>query len=121
MAINLDELRARPLDPEVADEIDAFEAAIGSTSRATSTEDVFRVMRLNQGIYGQRQGGTNQMVRVKIPHGRVTPEQLEILGTIATTYSRGWGHLTTRQNVQFHFVQLARRPGGAAAPRGRSA
>jgi sulfite reductase (ferredoxin) len=36
----------------------------------------------------------------------VTPEQLEVLGQIATTYSRGWGHLTTRQNVQFHFVQL---------------
>ena len=64
------------------------------------------MMRLNQGIYGQRQGGTNQMVRVKVPHGRVTPEQLEMLATIATDYSRGWGHLTTRQNVQFHFVQL---------------
>ena len=41
-------------------------------------EDVFRVFRLNQGIYGQRQGGHNQMLRVKIPHGRVTPEQLEM-------------------------------------------
>ena len=69
-------------------------------------DDVFRVMRLNQGIYGQRQGGYNQMVRVKIPYGRVEPDQLEMLGYIAETYSRGWGHLTTRQNVQFHFVQL---------------
>jgi sulfite reductase (ferredoxin) len=106
VAINLDELRARPLDPEVADEIDTFEAAIEEYLAGDLSEDVFRVMRLNQGIYGQRQGGTNQMVRVKIPHGRVTPDQLEVLGTIATTYSRGWGHLTTRQNVQFHFVQL---------------
>ena len=68
------------------------------------------MFRLNQGIYGQRQGGHNQMVRVKIPYGRVTPEQLEMLGYIAETYSRGWGHLTTRQNVQFHFVQLEQTP-----------
>ena len=73
-------------------------------------EDVFRVCRLNQGIYGQRQGGTNQMVRVKVPYGRVEPEQLEMLASIADQYSRGWGHLTTRQNVQFHFVQLADTP-----------
>ena len=106
MAINLEALRARPLDPEVADEIDHFETAVEEYLAGDLPEDVFRVMRLNQGIYGQRQGGTNQMVRVKIPHGRVTPEQLEVLGTIATEYSRGWGHLTTRQNTQFHFVQL---------------
>jgi sulfite reductase (ferredoxin) len=106
VAINLDQLKAQPLDPEVADEIDNFEAAIEEYLAGDLSEDVFRVMRLNQGIYGQRQGGTNQMVRVKIPHGRVTPDQLEMLGTIATTHSRGWGHLTTRQNAQFHFVQL---------------
>ncbi|HEY3722435.1 MAG TPA: nitrite/sulfite reductase [Acidimicrobiia bacterium] len=106
MAINLEALRARPLDPEVADEIDNFETAVEEYLAGDLPEDVFRVMRLNQGIYGQRQGGTNQMVRVKVPHGRVTPEQLEVLGTIATEHSRGWGHLTTRQNTQFHFVQL---------------
>jgi sulfite reductase beta subunit-like hemoprotein len=70
-------------------------------------EDVFRVFRLNNGIYGQRQGGTNQMVRVKLPYGTMTPEQLEMMGYIADRYSRGWGHITTRQNIQFHFVQLA--------------
>jgi sulfite reductase beta subunit-like hemoprotein len=46
------------------------------------------------------------MVRVKIPYGRVEPDQLEMFGYLAETYSRGWAHLTTRQNVQFHFVQL---------------
>ena len=75
------------------------------------------MFRLNQGIYGQRQGGHNQMVRVKIPYGRVEPDQLEMLAYIAETYSRGWGHLTTRQNVQFHFVQLERHPRGAAPAR----
>ncbi|MGZ4689600.1 MAG: nitrite/sulfite reductase [Acidimicrobiia bacterium] len=110
MAINLDELRARPLDPEVADEIDKFETAIEEYFAGDLEEDVFRVMRLNQGVYGQRQGGTNQMLRVKVPHGRVTPEQLEMLGSLASSHSRGWGHLTTRQNVQFHFVQLRDTP-----------
>ena len=70
------------------------------------TEDVFRVFRLNNGIYGQRQGGTNQMIRVKLPYGSVTPEQLEMMAFLAERYSRGWGHITTRQNIQFHFVQL---------------
>ena len=107
MAINLDELRARPLDPEVADEIDKFETGVEQYLAGDISEDVFRVMRLNQGIYGQRQGGTNQMVRVKIPHGRVTPEQLEVARHHRHRPTpAGWGHLTTRQNVQFHFVQL---------------
>ncbi|MGZ4804540.1 MAG: nitrite/sulfite reductase, partial [Acidimicrobiia bacterium] len=100
----------RPLDPEVADEIDKFETAIEEYFAGDLEEDVFRVMRLNQGVYGQRQGGTNQMLRVKVPHGRVTPEQLEMLGSLASSHSRGWGHLTTRQNVQFHFVQLRDTP-----------
>src|SRR5262245_49416776 len=67
-------------------------------------------MRLNNGIYGQRQGGTNQMVRIKVPAGSISPEQLDLMGYLADTYSRGWGHITTRQNVQMHFVELARTP-----------
>ena len=110
MAINLDELRARPLDPEIDEEITRFGVNVAEYLAGDLAEDVFRVCRLNQGIYGQRQGGTNQMVRVKIPYGRVEPEQLEMLASIADQYSRGWGHLTTRQNVQFHFVQLADTP-----------
>ena len=110
MAINLDELRARPLDPEIDAEIARFSTAIDEYLAGTLDEDVFRVSRLNQGIYGQRQGGTNQMVRVKIPYGRVEPEQLEMLASISDLYSRAWGHLTTRQNVQFHFVQLSDTP-----------
>ena len=69
-------------------------------------DDVFRVFRLNNGIYGQRQGGTAQMVRLKVPYGSVTPEQLEMMAYVADAYSRGWGHITTRQNIQFHFVEL---------------
>lgn len=110
MAINLEELRARPLEPEIADEISRFADAVEEYLAGTLDEDVFRVTRLNQGIYGQRQGGTNQMVRVKIPYGRVNAEQLEMLASISDTYSRGWGHLTTRQNAQFHFVELRDTP-----------
>ncbi len=110
MAINIDELRARPLDPEIDDEITRFSTAIDEYLAGDLDEDVFRVSRLNQGIYGQRQGGTNQMVRVKIPYGRVEPDQLEMLASISETYSRGWGHLTTRQNAQFHFVELRDTP-----------
>ena len=110
MAINLDELRARPLDPEIDAEIARFGTAIDEYLAGELDEDVFRVSRLNQGIYGQRQGGTNQMVRVKIPYGRIDAEQLEMLGSISDLYSRGWGHLTTRQNAQLHFVQLSDTP-----------
>ncbi|MET0894887.1 MAG: nitrite/sulfite reductase, partial [Acidimicrobiia bacterium] len=106
MAIDVSDLRARPLDPEVEEEIQKFEDGARRLIAGEIDDDVFRVMRLNQGVYGQRQGGFNQMLRVKIPYGKIEPDQLEMCAHIAETYSRGWGHLTTRQNVQFHFVQL---------------
>jgi sulfite reductase (ferredoxin) len=110
MAIDVRELQTRPLEPAIAEELDTYEHTLAEYLDGRVDEDVFRVFRLNNGIYGQRQGGRNQMVRVKIPYGRVTPEQLEMLGYIGETYSRGWGHLTTRQNVQFHFVALEQTP-----------
>ena len=67
-------------------------------------------MRLNNGIYGQRQGGTNQMVRIKFPGGAITPEQFDIMAHLCETYSRGWGHITTRQNIQMHYVELTQVP-----------
>jgi sulfite reductase beta subunit-like hemoprotein len=92
-------------------EVDRFEVALGEYLAGDLEEDVFRVVRLHNGIYGQRQGGHNQMARVKIPHGRLTPEQLDVLAEISVEFSRGWGHITTRQNIQFHFVQLEKIPG----------
>jgi sulfite reductase (ferredoxin) len=97
-------------DPEIAADIEKFEQLLALHLAGQVDEDAFRVFRLNNGIYGQRQGGHNQMVRVKFPYGSVTAEQLDKLAEIADTYSRGWGHLTTRQNVQYHFVQLERVP-----------
>src|SRR6202011_4821285 len=106
--IDLAQLRTRPLDPTVENELDRYEDAVSRYLAGQIDDDAFRVFRLNQGIYGQRQGGHHQMVRVKIPHGRVNPEQLDMLAHVSEEYSRGWGHLTTRQNVQFHFVPLER-------------
>src|SRR6266487_3187389 len=110
MAIDVSTLSTRPLDPVIAEELDKFEEGVRQYLAGEIEEDVFRVFRLNQGIYGQRQGGHNQMVRVKVPHGSLQPEQLEMLGYLAREYSRGWAHLTTRQNVQMHFVQLEQTP-----------
>jgi len=96
---------AEPDAASLAD-ITKFEAVLARYLAGEVDEDVFRVFRLNNGIYGQRQGGHNQMVRVKVPYGSLRPEQLEMMAYLADAYSRGWGHLTTRQNVQFHFVDL---------------
>ena len=100
----------RDLDAEQQRDIERFERAVAQYLAGEISEDVFRVMRLNNGIYGQRQGGTNQMVRIKLPAGTITPEQMDMMGFLAETYSRGWGHITTRQNVQVHFVELTQVP-----------
>ncbi len=98
----------RDLDAEQQRDIERFERAVAQYLAGEISEDVFRVLRLNNGVYGQRQGGTNQMVRIKLPAGSITPEQLDLMGHLADTYSRGWGHITTRQNVQIHFVELTK-------------
>jgi sulfite reductase beta subunit-like hemoprotein len=104
------EIDGKPIDGGQLADIEKFEVQLTRYLSGELEEDAFRVFRLNNGIYGQRQGGHNQMVRVKIPYGKVTPEQLDMCAHIAETYSRGWGHITTRQNIQFHFVQLERVP-----------
>src|SRR5262245_22644665 len=98
------------IDPAVAADVDKFEVQLERYLKGDLEEDAFRVFRLNNGVYGQRQGGTNQMVRVKLPYGSVTPDQLGAFARVADEYSRGWGHITTRQNMQFHFVELTRVP-----------
>jgi len=100
----------REIDAAAAADIAKFEAMLEKYTSGEMPEDVFRVFRLNNGIYGQRQGGTNQMVRIKMPYGRIDPEQFDMLAHVADTYSRGWGHITTRQNIQVHFVELAKIP-----------
>lgn len=100
----------RDLYEEQMRDIARFEIAIEQFLNGDISDDVFRVMRLNNGVYGQRQGGTNQMIRIKLPAGSITPEQFDLMADLSVEYSRGWGHITTRQNIQFHYVDLRNVP-----------
>jgi sulfite reductase (NADPH) hemoprotein beta-component len=86
-------------------EIDEFVATLERFEKGEITPDQWRAYRLVRGTYGQRQP-EGQMVRVKIPQGILDGEQLEALADVAQRHSRGFGHVTTRQNLQFHFVPL---------------
>jgi sulfite reductase (ferredoxin) len=92
-----------------ARDIDEFVEGLGKFERGELTPDQFRAFRLARGTYGQRQPDVS-MLRVKIPQGILHRAQLEVLARIADEFSRGFGHVTTRQNLQLHFVQLARVP-----------
>ncbi len=105
------DLRPRPVtDPDILGDIAKFDEMLAKYLAGDVDEDVFRVFRLTNGIYGQRQGGRNQMIRVRMPYGSITADQLDMLGFVAQHYSRQWGHITTRQNIQMHFVQLEKIP-----------
>jgi sulfite reductase (ferredoxin) len=72
-------------------------------------DEKFRSLRLVRGIYGQRQPGV-QMVRIKLPFGRVTTKQLRKIADISDEYASSNLHATTRQDIQIHFVSLDRTP-----------
>jgi sulfite reductase (ferredoxin) len=72
-------------------------------------EEKFRSLRLARGVYGQRQQGV-QMVRIKLPYGKMTFKQWKRMADISDEYSTGNLHLTTRQDIQVHFVSLDRTP-----------
>ena len=87
-------------------EIDEFASTLARFESGEITPDAWRAFRLVRGTYGQRQLDDAQMLRVKIPQGWLAADHLDALADIAERYSRGFGHITTRQNVQFHFVKL---------------
>ncbi|MGF1559872.1 MAG: nitrite reductase [Flavobacteriaceae bacterium] len=72
-------------------------------------EEKFRSLRLARGVYGQRQPGV-QMVRIKLPYGKVTSNQLRRICDVSDEYSTGRLHITTRQDIQIHYVDLDRTP-----------
>jgi len=72
-------------------------------------EDKFKHFRLTRGVYGQRQLGV-QMVRLKLPFGKITPPQLIRLADISERFTNGNLHLTTRQNIQFHYIKVEDTP-----------
>ncbi|HLK68322.1 MAG TPA: nitrite/sulfite reductase [Bryobacteraceae bacterium] len=96
-------------DRTVREEIETFRRTSQAFLAGEMTEDDFRPFRLKHGIYGQRQAGV-QMVRCKIPGGLLTAPQVEQLARIADEFGGGRGHLTTRQNIQYHFVPLQQVP-----------
>ncbi|MFH4968672.1 HEPN domain-containing protein [Gaetbulibacter sp. M240] len=72
-------------------------------------EEKFRSLRLARGVYGQRQEGV-QMIRIKLPYGKVKSHQLRRIADVSDEYSRGRLHITTRQDIQIHYVDLNRTP-----------
>jgi sulfite reductase beta subunit-like hemoprotein len=103
------EIETRHTREAIAREIDLFEERAGQFIRGEISDEKFRPFRLKHGTYGQRQPGF-QMLRVKIPSGILDARQLRVLADIGDNCSNGRGHLTTRQNVQFHFVNLENVP-----------
>jgi len=87
---------------ELADKIAAF-------NNLQIDEEKFRSLRLARGVYGQRQKGV-QMIRIKLPYGKVMSNQLRRISEVSDEYSRGRLHITTRQDIQIHHVDLKRTP-----------
>src|SRR3954463_9857910 len=88
------------------EDVDLFVQRLESFERGELSPDDWRSFRLLNGVYGQRQDGV-MMIRAKLPGGLVTPQQLEALALVAEKFGGGKGHVTTRQNVQYHFVPMA--------------
>jgi len=122
---------------DLADEIDLFEAQIGLRRQGGIDERIFAETRLRRGVYGQRYDNGQRhdgvasrrlafpseltkgpetywdapgMLRIKIPYGGVTPEQLDVLADLAEEYSDSILHITTRQDVQLHYVHIEDTP-----------
>ena len=87
-------------------DIDEFVRVLGQFERGEIGADQWRAFRLVRGTYGQRQAEDAQMLRVKIPQGILSAAEIEAIADVADRYSRGFAHITTRQNVQFHFMKL---------------
>jgi len=96
--------RAR-LDFASEHDIDEFVETLEKFESGEMPADQWRRFRLVRGTYGQRQDGV-QMLRVKAPQGIVSASQMRAFAGVASRYSRGFCHITTRQNIQFHFVLL---------------
>ncbi len=96
-------------NPVVARDILDLEKKIRLFREGKIDDDKFRSLRLARGIYGQRQSGV-QMIRIKLPLGRVTTKQLRRIADISDEYASKNLHATTRQDIQIHFVSLDRTP-----------
>ena len=96
-------------NPVVQKDIIDLEAKIRLFHEGKLDEEKFRSLRLARGVYGQRQEGV-QMIRIKLPYGKVKANQLRRICDVSEEYSIGRLHITTRQDIQIHFVDLNRTP-----------
>ncbi|WP_445734069.1 HEPN domain-containing protein [Mariniflexile sp.] len=96
-------------NPVVENEILELSKKIELFNTGKIDEEKFRSLRLARGIYGQRQEGV-QMIRIKLPYGKVKSNQLRRISDVSDEYSRGRLHITTRQDIQIHYVDLNRTP-----------
>jgi len=94
-----------PIPPEILGEIESFEEEVAKLLKGDVSLDMFRPFRLQHGIYGQRQPGV-QMVRIKIPFGGLSSNQLRVIAEMADRYATGVSHITTRQDIQLHFARV---------------
>ena len=96
-------------NPIVQKDIIELEKKIRLFREGQLHEEKFRSLRLARGVYGQRQPGV-QMVRIKLPYGRLTTTQLLRISDVSDNFATGNLHITTRQDIQLHFVSLERTP-----------
>lgn len=96
-------------NPVVEKEIIELERKIRRFKEGKMDDNRFKTLRLARGIYGQRQPGV-QMIRIKIPFGKFSSKQLRTLANVSDEYSRGRLHITTRQDIQIHYVSIDRTP-----------
>lgn len=96
-------------NPIIEKDIIDLEKKIYAFQQGNIGEEKFRSLRLARGVYGQRQPGV-QMIRIKIPMGRFTARQLNRIADVSDEFSTGNLHITTRQDIQLHYVQLNRTP-----------
>ena len=105
----MESFRTEIENPVVQREIIELEKKIHLFRGGKIDDERFRSLRLARGIYGQRQEGV-QMIRIKLPYGKVTSEQLVRITQVSDEYSTGRLHITTRQDIQIHYVSLDRTP-----------
>lgn len=96
-------------NPVVEEELLELGQKIAKYKSGVIPEDRFKSLRLARGIYGQRQPGV-QMVRIKIPHGNLSRKKLARIADVSDRYATGNLHITTRQDIQLHFVKLEETP-----------
>ncbi len=97
------------LDSVVKKDILALDTKIQEFVSGQVPDEKFRAYRLARGVYGQRQLGV-QMIRIKLPYGRLNSEQMIRIADVCDEYASGVMHATTRQDIQIHHVKLANTP-----------